>query len=253
VALTARPMADTAFTDRGPGLAPGRPLAYTVASLVKRGGKVTEGPQVTLQATPVTLPPGWTGSSINEGSLSGSAVFHRATRAITLRGSGARAGGPADEGYFLNQPVTGDFRITVRMLTTPTMTHLVARAGLMIRESLAAGARMAHLSAIPVHASWLEWRPTANGNLSGRLVIASDQFKLPLTLRLIRQGDALRVESSLDEGKSFQPAGDPLRFTPSLPPTLYVGLEICSLDANQRSEATFRDLTIEKLSGDERR
>jgi regulation of enolase protein 1 (concanavalin A-like superfamily) len=217
----------------------------------------------------VILPPGWTGSSIKEGDLFGSAVFHHATREITLRGSGARIGarvgrpadegyvpfseGTADEGYFLNRPVTGDFQITVRMLTTPAMTHIWARAGLMIRESLAAGARMACVSANASREALLEWRPIANGSFYIRSAVATDQFKLPLILRLTRQGDTLRAETSLDDGKSFQPAGDPLRFAPPLPPTLYVGLAIHSLDANQLSEATFRDLTLEKFSVGERR
>jgi WD40 repeat protein len=245
VKLNAQPVKDASFTDQSSNLVNGRPQTYGVAAVFKGAdGKAVEGPPVTLQAIPVQSPPGLIGYSINEGIHSGSVVFDGATRVITVRGSGADIWDTADEFYFLSQPTEGNIQITVRALTRPTATHVWAKAGLMIRESLDPGARDAYLVTTPANGLSFQWRSTANEDCETQEVISHAALKMPITLRLTRQGDIITAEYSKDGGKSFQQGGDPLSFAPPLPKTLYVGLAITSHAGSKISEAKFQDLQI---------
>src|SRR5206468_1556269 len=110
---------------------------------------VVEGQPVGLAAAPVAPPPGFVGNSLSEGLKPGSVTFDRTKGEFTLRGSGRDFWNAADGGYFLNQPVTGDFQVTVEALTLPTATDPYAKAGLMIRESLDPEARNVYLVTSP--------------------------------------------------------------------------------------------------------
>jgi hypothetical protein len=72
-------------------------------------------------------------------------------------------------------------------------------------------------------------------------------LKLPILLRLTRQGDRITAAYSQDNGQSLQPAGDPVLFVPALAKTLYAGLAITSHEPTEISEARFRKLVIRKL------
>src|SRR5262249_23181053 len=112
------------------------------------------GQKAILQVTPVLAPPGWSGSSIDEGTArggragGGSAAVAAKTGMIPGRGIGKGVWGDADEFYFLHRPVSGDFRVTVRALGRPTETEAYAQAGLMLRESLDFGARLMMLDIV---------------------------------------------------------------------------------------------------------
>jgi WD40 repeat protein len=245
VKLTPRPITGSSFTDHDANMVNGRAQTYGVAAVFRgaRGASI-EGPMETLQASPVAAPPGFLGSSINEGERSGSARFQPATGEIALRGSGRDIFDTADGCYFLNQPVTGDFRITVRSLTRPAKTNEWAKAGLMLRESLDAGARNVYLVSTPAHGMQGQWRATTDDNSNSSAVISHAALKLPILLRLTRRGNTITAQYSRDEGRSFQPAGQPLTFNPPLANTVYAGLAITSHDESQVSEAKFSGLEI---------
>jgi AAA domain-containing protein/WD40 domain-containing protein len=253
VKLNDQPVAGASFTDRSPGLVNGRSQMYLVAPVYReqqpsdaRRWQTVEGPPVARQATLLWVPPGWMACSINEGGKSGSVVFDAARGGITLRGSGDDIWDPADQFEFLSQPVAGDFQITVAALTRPAATDEWAKAGLMVRDSLEPGARHMSLFTTPGNGLILQWRRTANGDSDNDFVIENAKLRLPVVLRLTRQGDALRGEYSTDHGKSFHSAGDPLAFAPALPKTVYVGLAITAHNVNRISEAQFSGLQIQK-------
>jgi regulation of enolase protein 1 (concanavalin A-like superfamily) len=244
----ARPLvAGTSFVDRSDGLESSGTVTYAVAP-VFRGtvGQAIEGPPVRLPVTTVAGLPGWIGSSTNEGERCGSVRFQPATRQITLRGSGSDMWGAADGCYFLSQPVTGDFQITVRALTRPTDTQEWAKTGLMVRDSVAAGARNTHLVLTPQHGMWWQWRRSADDGTADAEVIPHAAVKLPILLRLTRRGNTITAQYSRDEGHSFQPAGQPVIFDPPLASTVYPGLAITAHDESQVSEAKFSGLEIRK-------
>jgi WD40 repeat protein len=249
--LTPRPVTQTTFIDRGPDLVNGRAQTYAVAPLIRgAAGTRVEGPRAICQATPVTAPPGFLGCSMDEGARTGSVVFDAATREILLRGSGQDAWGRFDRFYIVSQPLAGDFQIRVLALTRPTATHPGAEAGLMIRESLEPGSRHAFLF---IHRGDDGLRPqlrlTGIGPTENQLeqpVFRGTALTLPILLQLTRRGETILPECSRDGGKSFQPAGDPIRFEEALPETLYAGLAITSQDPGQIAQARFSGLQISK-------
>jgi TolB protein len=216
-----------------------------LAALFKIDGGVVEEPLATLPLAPVALPPGFLGSSTNEGEHAGSARFDPGTGEITLQGSGWDIWDAADGFYFVSRPVDGDFQITVTALTRPTRTHEAAEAGLMIREGLEAGSRHAMLVTQAAHGLSLQWRPIKGEGTEFTEAIAAETLQLPLMLRLTRRGNTITAHYSLDEGRSFQAAGDPILFAPPLAKGVHAGLAITAHDESQVSEAKFRDLKIE--------
>jgi regulation of enolase protein 1 (concanavalin A-like superfamily) len=251
VRLTPQPVAATRFTDRSPELVNGRTQTYRVVSVFRGedGRRAEAGPgsgRIVVRAAPIAAPPGWQGCSINEGDLTGMARFAAPAGAITLLASGADIWGEADGCYFLNQPLVGNFQMTVRALTRPTYTSPWAKAGLMIREALDPGARHVCLAATPGDGLSLLWRPLSNSSADARQVIDDHKLRLPIVLRLARQGDAITAAYSTDGGRSFQPAGERIPFYPPLAKTLYVGLALSSHNVSQMGEARFSDLQIRK-------
>jgi WD40 repeat protein len=246
IRLNSRPVAGASYTDQDPSLVNGRPQTYAVAAIYQGAtGRMEEGTRVTVQATPVATVPGFAGASINEGSRSGSAAFNASSGAITIRGAGADLWNTADGGYFLSQPATGDFQVTVQALTRPKATDEWAKAGLMVRESLAPGARDAYLVTTPANGLAFQWRRIRDDECEMQTALKNAALKLPITLRLTRQGDAITAEYSTDGGQQFRSAGVPLQFEEALPQTLYAGLVITAHNASQISEAKFMDLQIQ--------
>jgi len=248
--LTPAPLTGTAFIDRRPGLVEGRPVTYAVVPLVKRAGGVAAGPMAMLQATPVATPPGWSGSSLNEGARSGSVRVDPASGRIFLRGSGDRIGGAADGCYFFSRKVTGDFQITVKLLTAPARAG--SKAGLMMRDSLDPGARRVAFFALSDTDIRQQMRPRAGSDTSVQTALGRAQFRLPILLRLIRHGDWYGLDYSLDGGAHFAGNGNGPA-VPSFPQTLEVGLAISSESEGEVTEATFSDLTLDTRPAEARR
>src|SRR5207245_361424 len=138
--------------------------------------------------------------------------------------------GQVDGCYFLNQPLAGDFQITVTIQSKPTGHHAWTKAGLMLRESLDPGARNVYLFATRSFGLRFQRRPIANQDTDGMEVIPPADFKLPITMRLTRRGNTIIPEYSTDGGRRFRPAGDPYHFDQPLPTTLCAGLAITSHD-----------------------
>jgi uncharacterized delta-60 repeat protein len=247
VKLSPQPVTGTSFVDRSPGLGSDRPHVYGVAALLPGGhGKAVEGPRVTLQAAPMATPPGWSGTSINEGLWCGSVDFDAATEVTTLRGSGEDIWGTSDGFYFLSQPVTGDFQWTAGLLSGPAATSEWAKAGVMLRDSLAAGARHVSLFQTGTHGLQYLRRPIADESTDAQFPNESPAPRLPITLRLTRRGDTITAAYSRDNGKSFQAVGEPYSFDPPLPRVIYAGLAITTHGASQVTEAKFSRLEILK-------
>ena len=250
--LTPQPVAGSSFTDSDPSLLNDRPQIYGVTPLYRDSvGRLLEAPRVMVEATPVAAPPGFLGCSIHESPHTGSVRFDARTGEIALTGSGGDIWNAADEGYLVSQPVTGDFQATVTALARPTRSDIWAKAGLMIRELLGPEARNVYLAPSAAKGLDLQWRFSTNGESNGAIppLIPDAALGMPITLRLTRQGDTVRAAYSRDQGRSFQPAGEPLTFVEPLAATVYVGLAITAHNSSRISEARFRDLDIQPVRG----
>jgi regulation of enolase protein 1 (concanavalin A-like superfamily) len=241
----------TSFVDSSSALTNGTTMLYAVAPVLRgAGGNLGEGPAVAVPATPVGVP-GFFGCSISEGPKTGSASFDSATGEVTVRGSGWDIYNHADQGYFLLQPVEGDFEFTTTMLTRQSGDRDGAPAGIIARESLDGGARNLGLMEWSVNGLWRQWRPVAYEHTGASFrnqsqAVHNNAFRVPVVLRLTRKGDTLSSSYSADGGKTFR-GEHAVTFSPPLAKTLYVGYAGCSGVRNQLGTVKFTYAAPRKL------
>jgi hypothetical protein len=154
-----------------------------------------------------------------------------------VMGGGTDIGGTNDQFQFSYQARSGDFDLRVR-LEALGLSDVWAEAGLMARESLAAGSRFASVMATPtLSGSYFQWRSATNGPTSLR---GSLPVNYPGTwLRLQRSGDQFTGYGSFD-GQSWTLLGVA---SLALPANLYFGFAVSSHNTNQTTTAAFRDLS----------
>jgi regulation of enolase protein 1 (concanavalin A-like superfamily) len=253
----------TSFSDNSPDLVKNRKYTYAVVPVVggtERGwGTIAAGQMVPL------APPGFTITSIDEdpdgvidydgGCTPPLGAFYDATtETIIVRGSGAEGfGDTIDQLNFTHTEVEGDFQVTVKALTRPVRQGSSTKAGLMIREGLAPGARRANLVlAASQNGLTFEWRDTADGSsdqAENPLITAVDLVP-PVWIRMTRKGDQITAEYSLD-GTTWKGGDDPQNqiTLKGLAAKLNVGLAITSKNltlGRQITEAVFQNLEIKK-------
>ena len=100
----------------------------------------------------------WSGRAIGSGA--GSATEDGVV--FNLSGRGADIWGTSDAFYYLHTPASGRFSLTARVRSV-TNTHAWAKAGVMIRESLAANARHAFALVTPGKGVSFQYRPETGG------------------------------------------------------------------------------------------
>jgi hypothetical protein len=247
------PVVASSFTDTAPELQNGALLTYAVAAILPASqGANEEGPLVVVPAVPIALPAGLMSCGIQEGANAGAVAFDSSTGVLTLRGSGRGFVASGDQGRLLLGMVEGDFRVTVRLLSTSGGAGDLWAAGIHVRETLAPDARsfrfglngagpcgLCGLGVVQrISAEQFSYSPSP--------MIAAETLKLPLTLRLTRRGVAITTEYSTDDGQTYLPVGS--RYTElRLPEAVYVGLGLAAGDRNRVSEATFSHFEIERL------
>ncbi len=186
-------------------------------------------------------PPGtFTGQDIGGPAPAGS--MSRVGDVVTIGAGGADIWGTADEFHFAHQQRTGDFDISVRVESL-TAADLYTKAGLMARESLAAGSRHVFAVAFPSNAArnnndgGFEFQHrAATGGASLAIYPAQPQPRVsyPNTwLRLRRQGDTFIAFSSAD-GATWREFA---RHALALPQTVYFGLAVTSHTAGTATTA----------------
>ncbi len=140
----------------------------------------------------------------------------------TVMGGSLASGGSSDNGRFIHQQRTGDGSMTA-FIRTPSPNTGSARMALMIRESLAANARMAGVAAssqaTPAgYGTKLVYRTTTT---LAETPSASNQFATPCWVRLTRTGLSFKAEHSTD-GNTWTLVGQTT--LSSMPDTAYWGL-----------------------------
>ncbi len=160
----------------------------------------------------------------------------------------------ADEGHFGYFTHEGDFDLRARVESF-TATHLYAKAGLMVRESLAPGGRHLFLLAFRNDAA----RNNNNGGFEGQYRAVHDgpctgvyppqpdpvPSRFPACfphawLRIVRQGETFHLFQGRD-GVTWNIYG---RVNLALPRRLLLGVATTSHDPAVTATAQFRDLSV---------
>ena len=113
-----------------------------IAKAYDNNGAVTTSNEIQVNVIasppPPTLPAPWLGKDVGSVGKAGSNNFSNGS--FTLQGSGAEIGGTTDGFNYVYQTLQGDGQIVARVASIEN-TAVEAKAGVMIRESLAADSR----------------------------------------------------------------------------------------------------------------
>ena len=160
---------------------------------------------------------------------------------FTLAGSGTDIWDATDAFQYAFQPCAGDVEITARVLSLDN-TDAWAKAGVMIRESLAADARFAMTVVTPGNGSTLQYRaqPAQGCSLSWGPGLAT-----PCWVRLTRSGNAFTGAASPD-GSTWTSIG-PVEI--AMGPNVYIGLCVTAHNNSAKASAVLDSVTIGTPSG----
>jgi regulation of enolase protein 1 (concanavalin A-like superfamily) len=183
----------TSFTDPSP--TSGATNSYRIIS---HAGTYTSQPSAEVGFAYSPLPTGWIQQDIGSVGLAGSTTYLDTT--FTVKGSGADIEGDADGCHFVSQILSGDFVITARVASMEN-TDYWAKAGLIVRESNAVGARNVALLVTPQGGGTrMQWRSIEGGNTSNHELSGRNA---PLWLRILRSGNTFTGWQS-DDGATWR-------------------------------------------------
>lgn len=133
------------------------------------------------------LPSPWLHADIGNVGQPGDATYAGTTGTFIMSGGGDDIFNNADAFHFAYQPLSGDGEIVARVQSfSPTDPY--TKAGLMIRESTAAGSKNVMVNLMSAHGSQVQWRDTTDGGSNYQL---GPNQAAPYWLRLRRQGNVI--------------------------------------------------------------
>src|SRR5260221_3511537 len=158
----------------------------------------------------------WQSEDIGSTRLAGSVTCHAGL--FRLRSWGTNIFGESDAFHFVYKPVSGDSEMIARVLQLQSPAPW-AKAGLMMRESLAADSRSVLLAVTPGRMGVFQWR-----EMKGDAAIGEEQRGLfvPSWIKLRREGDVFTAAKSRN-GRQWSPAG---RVTIPMRESIFVGMAV---------------------------
>ena len=209
---------------------------FTLTVRDGRGGVATDSVTYRFQGS---LPVGWGSQDIGDAG----GFSHYDGARYTVNAAGADVWGTTDEFHYVQTGISGDFEFTAYVPYVENVDGWT-KAGVMIRDGLAANARHAFLFATPrtEHGVAFQRRPVAGGtsvHTSGPAVAP------PVRLRLTRRGDVVTAAVRVAGATAWTPVGEQ-RFT-GLPDFVNVGLALTSHVKFRRAQAWFEQVTLVSL------
>ena len=180
------------------------------------------------------LPAPWSAQDVGSVGLNGQSTYSAGT--FTARGSGADIWGAADGFHYVSQPVTGDVQLVARV-TGVQNTNPYAKAGLMMRETTAAGARHVIIDVRPNGSVEFMTRTATGGATT---YIAGASRPTPAWLRLTRSGSTVTGAVSAD-GTSWTTVGST---STTMPASVRIGLAVTSHDNTLLNTSTFDNVAL---------
>jgi len=156
---------------------------------------------------------------------------------IIMTGVGTDIGGTADQFHFAYKQLSGAGSITAKVLSVSN-TDTLAKAGVMIRESLTPGSPHAMVTFSPGSRVTFMRRATADGT---SLSSTKAGVSAPVWVKLTRSGNNFTAQYSTN-GTSWTAVGSSVSVT--MLSDVYVGLCVTSRNANAVCTAEFSDVTI---------
>ena len=185
--------------------------------------------------TPSAPSPGtWSPADVGNVGLAGSFTVTDGT--LTVRGSGADIWNAADGFHFAYRTLTGDGAIEAQVGSL-TNTHPWAKAGVMIRDTLAGNSP--NTATLLTAASGVHVQNRATTGATTTNIAGPWGTTAPYWVRLVRTGTTV-VGSGSPDGVTWTTIATHAVTTP----TVYIGLAVTSHDNAQLATATFNQVRI---------
>jgi len=218
-----------AYTDAAPTL--GQQWYYRVVAFNATGASAASN---TVWLIPTGIIGPWANQDVGSVGVAGSATLSGGS--YTVKGAGVDIAGRSDAFQFVYRPLTGNGTIIARV-TGVQNTNSGAKAGIMIRESLAANSKHAGIFLTPAGTTNWVRRSSTNGTTSTSSASGS---AAPYWLRLVRSGKTLTAYRSAN-GTSWTLVGS---VNISMASTVYVGLAVTSKSEGVLNTSTFSDVSV---------
>jgi TolB protein len=177
-------------------------------------------------------------SDVGNCKKSGSAAYDSKNKTYTLTGAGLNIWGKTDEFHFAWKKVTGDFTLSARTAFEGAGVVAHRKMGIMIRETLDGDSPYADAVVHGDGLTSLQYR-LSKGDVTKEI---KAEIKGADHLVLTRQGNKIIIKTGVGE----YPSGNTAETEMTLPETCYVGLFICSHDADIIEKGYFNDVKLKK-------
>ena len=166
--------------------------------------------------------------------MKGSAAFNGGT--FTVRGGGADIWNSADAFNFTYQPLNGDGEVIARVTAVPN-TNAWAKAGVMIRGTLAPNSAYALMLVSAGKGATFQYRTAAGAAAAGTTATAA---AAPYWVKVTRSGNTITGYRSPD-GNTWTLTGSA---SLTMGASVYIGLAVSSHTTTQLCAATFDNVTV---------
>ncbi len=208
---------------------------YYVVAAANASGTSVDSAEVSGTPGSATGFDAWSASDIGAPALTGNTTYLNGS--YTLSAGGADIWGTTDQFQFMQLTLVGDGAIVARVNSVQN-TNAWAKAGVMIRESLAANARYVGVFVTPGNGVTQQWRGSTGGSTSS---FATAALTAPHWVKLARVGNTFTTYRSLD-GVTWTQQGSAQ--TIAMAATVQVGLALTSHNAAALCTATFDQVSL---------
>ena len=181
----------------------------------------------------------WTDADIGSPPLTGSAYELDGT--VYVNGTGSDIWNASDQFHYVYVPLNGNGTI-IAQVTTQGQTDPSAKAGVMIRNTLAANSAFADMVLTPGNGAAFQYRVAAGNNAgpSSGSTTGGNTYFAPDWVELVRSGSTFTGYVSTN-GTSWTEVGSG---TLTMNTSVYIGLCVSSHNTGLISEATFDEISI---------
>ena len=187
-----------------------------------------------LRAVKATLPKTWSDNDIGTVSIPGETSYLRGQ--FNVIATGNDIWGNADSFHYASKPFSGDGQIIARVVALQ-YTDPWCKAGVMFRETTAAGAKYAFMGFSGQGGSLLQSRSQTDNYPASTDGPAA---KIPHWLKLVRSGDTFTGYVSPD-GRAWASVG---QVTIPMPKAINAGLALASHNATTANSTLFDNVTV---------
>jgi uncharacterized protein YceK len=192
--------------------------------------------------TVTSLPAGWSDGDVGSVGVAGSASYANGVFTVKGAGSGIYAGATSDGLNLMYQALSGDATIVARVASL-TGGSSYESAGLMIRETLNAGATNAYSSFWGYYSeAAFTYRPSSGASTSATTL---NGLSLPYWVKLVRSGSTFSAYAAPD-GVNWVQVGSSQ--TIDMAQNVYMGLGVSSQNTSALATATFDNVSISSNS-----